>query len=191
MLTTVEEQSHIFKPVFGFVKHSYFPIPRVIGEEGPPMVKKSNFEKEIIMNPTTLYAHPFFAINLSHNFKIEPDEFRTFVSGMSNWKYVEVEGIDTDGNEIDVMFLWVHSDKVTHLYKDQAFELAEWFDMAGFDINPDDILIVNNYQSFTCECSNYAPILPLEDMSRIEGIYGNIDNPNLYVQKAMRRATCA
>ena len=155
------------------------------------MVKKSIKQKEIPMNHINPHAHPFFAINLSRNFEIEPDELRTFVSGMPDWKYVEVEGIDTDGNEIDVMFLWVHSDKVTHLYKDQAFELAEWFDMAGFDINPDDILIVNNYQSFTCECSNYAPILPLEDMSRIEGIYGNIDNPNLYVQKAMRRATCA
>ena len=57
------------------------------------MVNKSIFEKEISMNPTTLYAHPFFAINLSRNFKIEPDEFRTFVSGMPNWKYVEVEGM--------------------------------------------------------------------------------------------------
>ena len=155
------------------------------------MVNNSIFQKEIIMNPTTLYAHPFFAINLSHNFEIEPDELRTFVSGMPDWKFVEVEGIDTDGNEIDVMFLWAHSDKVTSLHKDQSFELAEWFDMAGFDINPDDILVVNNYQSFACECSNYAPILPLEEMSRIEGIYGNIDNPNLYVQKAMRRTTCA
>ena len=155
------------------------------------MVNKSNFQKEISMNPITLYAHPFFAINLSRNFEIEPDELRTFVSGMSNWKYVEVEGIDTDGNEVDVMFLWVHSDKVTPLYKDQAFELAEWFDMAGFDINPDDILVANNYQAFACECNNYAPILPLEDMSRIEGIYGNINNKQLYVQKAMRRFACA
>ena len=63
--------------------------------------------------------------------------------------------------------------------------------MAGFDINPDDILVVNSYQAFACECNNYAPILPLEDMSRIEGIYGNVDNQNLYVQKAMRRVTCA
>ena len=78
MLTTVEEQSHVVVP--GFVKHSYFPIPRVIGEEGPPMVNNSIFQKEIIMNPTTLYAHPFFAINLSNNFEIEPDELRTFVS---------------------------------------------------------------------------------------------------------------
>lgn len=143
------------------------------------------------MNHINPHAHPFFAINLSHNFEIEPDELRTFVSGIPDWKYVEVEGIDTDGNDIDVMFLWVHSDTVTPLYKGQAFELAEWFGMAGFDINPDDILPVNNYQAFACECSNYAPILPLEDMSRIEGIYGNIDNKQLYVQKAMRRFACA
>lgn len=143
------------------------------------------------MNHINPHAHPFFAINLSHNFEIEPDELRTFVSGIPDWKYVEVEGIDTDGNDIDVMFLWVHSDTVIPLYKDQAFELAEWFGMAGFDINPDDILAVNNYQAFACECSNYAPILPLEDMSRIEGIYGNIDNKQLYVQKAMRRFACA
>lgn len=189
MLTTVEEQSHVVVP--GFVKHSYFPIPRVIGEKGPPMVNKSNFQKEISMNPTTLYAHPFFTINLSRNFEIEPDELRTFVSGMSNWKYVEVEGIDTDGNEVDVMFLWSRSNRVAPLYEDQAFELAEWLDRVGFDINPDDIVPVNYYQAFACECNNYAPILPLKGMSRIEGIYGNIDNPNLYIQKAMRRATCA
>ena len=103
------------------------------------------------MNPTTLYAHPFFAINLSHNFKIEPDEFRTFVSGMPDWKYVEVEGIDTDGNEVDVMFLWLRSDKVAPLYEDQAFELAEWLDRVGFDINPDDISPVNYYLAFACE----------------------------------------
>ena len=189
MLTTVEEQSHVVVP--GFVKHSYFPIPRVIGEEGPPMVKKSIKQKEIPMNHINPHAHPFFAINLSRNFEIEPDELRTFVSGMPDWKFVEVEGVDTDGNEIDVMFLWAHSNKVTSLHKDQAFELAEWLDRVGFDINLDDIEPVNYYQAFACECSNYAPILPLEDMSRIEGIYGNIDNPNLYVQKAMRRFACA
>lgn len=155
------------------------------------MVNKSIFQKEIPMNQINLYAHPFFAINLSHAFEIEPDEFRTFVSGMPDWKYVEVEGIETDGNEVDVMFLWVHSDKVTPLYKDQAFELAQWFDMAGFDINSDDIMVINGYQAFACECSNFAPILPLEEMSRIEGIYGNIDNKQLYVQRAMRRFACA
>ena len=81
--------------------------------------------------------------------------------------------------------------RVAPLYEDQAFELAEWLDRVGFDINPNDIVPVNYYQAFACECNNYAPILPLKGMSRIEGIYGNIDNPNLYVQKAMRRATCA
>ena len=156
--------------------------PRIFGDVSS-LLNIFSFYTDVAKGADVLYLHGEIVDDVS----VAADDLHVFDGAAEG----EVEGVDTDGNEIDVMFLWAHSNKVTSLHKDQAFELAEWLDRVGFDINPDDIVPVNYYQAFACECNNYAPILPLKGMSRIEGIYGNIDNPNLYVQKAMRRATCA
>ncbi len=146
--------------------------------------------KEIPMKHNT-NAHPFFAINLSRNFEVDSDELRAFVMAMPDWKYIELEGVDTEGFEVDILFLWSSSNTANQLYDDQIYALAEFLDSAGFDVNPEDVLIVRDYDSFTCECCNFAPVVHLEDMSRVEGIYGNVDNYQLYIQLAMCNASLA
>ncbi len=135
----------------------------------------------------TTNAHPFFAINLTRNFEIDTDDLRFFVSAMQGWKYIETEGIASDGTEFDVMYLWLDDIEVpTSAY--DVYALAEILDKAGFDISPDDITVSYTHPEFTCDCCNYAPVLLLDEVSRLESICGNINNPSRYLQKVKQFA---
>ncbi len=150
----------------------------------------TTYRKDTFMNYTN-YAHPFFAIDLTRNFEIDTDELRFFVSAMQGWKYVELEGIALDGTYVDTMLLWFYeSGKPAHCIYD-AYTLADFLDMAGFDISPNDISVNCIHSAFACECCSHAPLFLLEEMAHVKCIYGNVSNPNLYVQIVMGKSHVA
>lgn len=128
-------------------------------------------------------AHPFFAINLSRNFDVDSDELRSFIMAMPAWKYVELEGVESNGNDADIMYIWTcdQNCKTTATYDLQEF--VDFLNTSGFGIPQKDVVVVHNYRDFTCECCNFAPVISLSGISYVESIYGNVDNAQLYLSK--------